>query len=385
VKQVSFTYDQYNNVLNQKEYDWGSGAAGGLLRETRNTYVTSANYTGLNLVRLPARTTILDGAGNLASDSTYDYDLNYTPGNAICTAGVGHDNQNFAGPSPRGNLGRISQYLSTSGSWITTDTRAYDMSGNLTSEADGNNHTTSFSYNDNFPDAHPTTCGFVTGIFNGLGQAVFQAQYDYSLGRPTVTADPTGHYTIHESGTLAFGLDKPARETRAFQTPLENRTNITYNSPTSQVTKQDQNASGDVLVSEQRWDGFGRPVSSIVYEAGGSYIETDTAYDELGRMASVTNPWRGGDTPVRTTYGYDALGRQTSVTAQDGIVTTTTSYSGNTTTVTDEASKAKKLTYDGLGRLTNVLEDPGGWNVSTNYIYTATTTTVTSARIPIAK
>jgi len=245
VKQVSFTYDQYNNVVNQKEYDWGSGAAGGLLRETRNSYVTSANYTGLNLVRLLARTTVLDGAGNLASDSTYDYDLNYTPGNAICTAGLGHDNQNFAGPSPRGNLGRISQYLNTSGTWITTDTRAYDMSGNLTSEADGNNHTTSFSYNDNFPDAHPTTCGFVTGIFNGLGQAVFQAQYDYSLGRATVTADPTGHYTIHESGTLAFGLDKPARARRAFQTPLENSTTVDYRSPTWVVTSQDQNTAQD--------------------------------------------------------------------------------------------------------------------------------------------
>jgi len=121
-----------------------------------------------------------------------------------------------------------------------------------------------------------------------------------------------------------------------------------------------------------------------VHEARGGYIETDTAYDALGRVASVSNPYGPGETPLYTKYGYDGLGRQTAVTAQDSSVTATTSYSGNTTTVTDEAGKKRSLTYDGLGRLWNVHEDPGtgGLNTTTDYRYTATTTSVTQGYCP---
>ena len=49
----------------------------------------------------------------------------------------------------------------------------------------------------------------------------------------------------------------------------------------------------------------------------------------------------------------------------------TTSYSGNTTTVTDEAAKKRKSQTDALGRLTHVWEDPTGLNYQTNYTYDA--------------
>jgi len=46
-----------------------------------------------------------------------------------------------------------------------------------------------------------------------------------------------------------------------------------------------------------------------------------------------------------------------------------TSYSGRTTTVTDQAGHARKSQTDGLGRLTNVWEDPAGLNYQTIYQY----------------
>jgi YD repeat-containing protein len=58
------------------------------------------------------------------------------------------------------------------------------------------------------------------------------------------------------------------------------------------------------------------------------------------------------------------------VTDQDGSIKRT-AYSGNCTTVTDEAGKARKSCVDGLGRMTQVFEDPSGLNYETDYSYDA--------------
>jgi uncharacterized protein (TIGR03437 family) len=67
---------------------------------------------------------------------------------------------------------------------------------------------------------------------------------------------------------------------------------------------------------------------------------------------------------------HDRVGRVTRVTAPDGSATTT-SYQGNTTTVTDPAGKRKKFTYDAFGALTQVAEPDaqGNLTVLTNYTY----------------
>src|SRR5205823_12031716 len=99
----------------------------------------------------------------------------------------------------------------------------------------------------------------------------------------------------------------------------------------------------------------------------------------LGRAYQVYNSTRcnppttncGESTWGYTTYGYDALGRTAQVTQPDGSIITT-SYSGNITTVTDEAGKKRQSTTDGLGRLTQVVEDPGAsphLNYATSYSY----------------
>ena len=58
------------------------------------------------------------------------------------------------------------------------------------------------------------------------------------------------------------------------------------------------------------------------------------------------------------------------VTTPDTAVVSTT-YSGNTVTVTDQAGKARKSVTDALGRLTEVYEDPAGVNYQTSYLYDA--------------
>ena len=72
-----------------------------------------------------------------------------------------------------------------------------------------------------------------------------------------------------------------------------------------------------------------------------------------------------------TTYTYDASGRTLTVTAPDGASTTSYSYQGTRTTVTDPAGKWKTSTVDAYGNLILVTEpNPAGGTFTTTYTYT---------------
>jgi uncharacterized protein RhaS with RHS repeats len=80
-----------------------------------------------------------------------------------------------------------------------------------------------------------------------------------------------------------------------------------------------------------------------------------------------------------TTSAYDALGRVISITTPDNAVVSTT-YSGNTATVTDQAGKDRQSATDALGRVIQVVEDPGtgGLGYSTTYAYDVLPMTTTA-------
>jgi RHS repeat-associated protein len=128
-------------------------------------------------------------------------------------------------------------------------------------------------------------------------------------------------------------------------------------------------------ISTTTLDGLGRTAQTALTSdpdcASGD--RTDTTYDGLGRVRSVSSPYctSGDSTYGLTTYTYDALGRTNSITEQDNSVITT-SYSGNCTTVADPAGKSRKSCSDALGRITRVWEDPGTsphMNYETDYAY----------------
>jgi YD repeat-containing protein len=381
VKQTSYTYDQYNNVSDQKDYDWGSGGPGGLLRDVQTSYVTSSssyNYTAVNILGLPLAIKMYDGSTNLYGFTQYTYDESPNPNTGLglsnCPGIIGHDNTNFAGGAARGNpttIGRCLISNNTCNSWLNTYV-AYDIAGNVITVTDANNHTTGFSYNDNYPDGNRNSYGFVTVASNALGQVPLQAQYDYSTGQPVVTADINGHYTTYNYATSGYALD------RLVQVNYANggHTYYSYPSPTEVITQQDQTSSGDAaLKSQTLYDGFGRVSETDTFESGPQYIATTQSYDALGRIASTTNPYRSTSdmTYGVTTYTYDGLGRTKAVKTPDGAVATT-SYSGDQVTATDQAGHAKNIVIDALGRLRQVVEDPGGLNYSMLYTFGADAT-----------
>jgi hypothetical protein len=65
------------NPTEVREYAYGQGAAGPLLRRTTYSYLHNSNptYTNLNIVDKPTVITVYDGSNNQVAQTTYEYDV----------------------------------------------------------------------------------------------------------------------------------------------------------------------------------------------------------------------------------------------------------------------------------------------------------------------
>jgi RHS repeat-associated protein len=102
----------------------------------------------------------------------------------------------------------------------------------------------------------------------------------------------------------------------------------------------------------------------------GCGITVQQIYDGKGRAYRTSLPYNTctGEAEHFVTTLYDGANRPISVATDDGSATTTT-YSGNQTTVTDAASASRTITTDGLGRLKSVVETIAPTPYTTSYTY----------------
>lgn len=393
VSKQSFGYDDsvpFNNQNNVKEYDYGTGAVGPLVRETRTTYQTSSSYTGtsVHIRNLPTQISIFDGGGVERARTTYEYDnypvdSNHAPlTNRPSISGL--DATFTTGYPTRGNVTATTRYLLSAGA-VTGSISSYsqyDIAGNVTKVIDGRGYATELNYDDCFgapngeartPSAPAELGGlssyaFITSIKNPLNHWTY-SQFDYYLGAPVDGEDANG---IVASGTYNDSLDRPTQIRRAAGTSITNQTTFSYDDTNRTITtSSDRDTNNDnVLVNSVLYDQMGRTKETRKYVGGTNYIAVQYQYDVLGRLYKTSNPIGMNETPDWTTTAFDALGRATSVTTPDNAAIST-SYSGNSVTVTDEASKARKSVTDALGRLIEVYEDPAGVNYQTTYGYDA--------------
>ncbi len=132
------------------------------------------------------------------------------------------------------------------------------------------------------------------------------------------------------------------------------------------------------MVKTENVDGLGRAVSTLVSAPGGA-IESDTTYDALNRVSCVTNPYISTPSGYYTCKTYDALSRPLAL--YQGSTSTSSpngdekqwSYSGLTTTATDEILNKSKATTDFLGRIVGANEptvnNSTSTMLSTTYTY----------------
>jgi RHS repeat-associated protein len=385
----------YNNRNDVKEYDFGSGGPGALVRETRTTYVTSSTYTdassGAHIRSLPSQVSIYDAGGVERARTTYEHD-NYSvdanhAGLIDRPAISGFDSGFLTSYTTRGNATGTTHYLLTNGS-VTGSVSSYaqyDIAGNMLKAIDARGNATNFYFTDRFgsPDGEATgntsptelssvgqtSYAFPTLVINAANHTVY-SQFDYYLARPVNAQDPNG---IVFAGYYNDALDRPTQIIRDYNNvSAKSQMIFSYDDVGRSITTtNDQTSYGDnVLKGQAVYDGLGRTTESRQYEGGSNYIAVQMQYDALGRAYKTSNPFRpwNSETAIWTTTGFDALSRVISVTTPDSAAVTT-SYSGNTVTVTDQASKARKSVSDAFGRLVTIYEDPSGLNYQTGYNY----------------
>jgi len=413
VSKQSFGYDDsvpFNNRNSVKEYDFGNGGPGALLRETRTTYLNDSSYTGtsVHIRQLATQVTILQDASEIAR-TKIEYD-NYTQEGSDCEHSfhclpmaraniTGFDSSFGTGYVTRGNATASIGYLVTNGvvpdcnvspSQCVTSYAQFDVAGNVVRSIDARSTlasiiATTVDYDDRFgtPDSDARgnslppelsgglkTFALPTKVTNALGHAAY-SQYDYYLGRPVNTEDANGMVTSASYDDL---LERPKLVKQAINTLSETHTTFDYDDIGRVITTTgDLDTDGRQLISKLLYDQMGRTIETRRYEGGGNYIVVQTQYDVLGRANNISNPFRPlSETAIWTTSEFDALGRLKKVTTPDGA-TVETSYVGNSVEVKDQALKTRRSITDGLGRLTSVYEAPNdsSYNYLTSYAYDA--------------
>lgn len=98
-------------------------------------------------------------------------------------------------------------------------------------------------------------------------------------------------------------------------------------------------------------------------------IYVDTIYDSKGRVEKKSRPYFSGETPLWTVVTYDAIGRAVTETYPDSSTSTTT-YDGLTTTVTNELGQTRTKVRNSQGQVISVTEGKTGvLTASTTFEY----------------
>src|SRR6267154_1606492 len=152
------------------------------------------SHTAL-LATLPGKiNTTYDGATPTATSSVVQHDYSGFP----------------ASYNLRANPTQVSRKVNTTGAWLTT-TNTFNDVGNLLQTTDPANHTTSFSYSDNYYNlalANPTSA-FVTQTTRpatGATNHITRKQYYFNSGLPS--SDCGENFPI--ASNCAFGLSSQA-------------------------------------------------------------------------------------------------------------------------------------------------------------------------------
>lgn len=354
----------YGDIITQNDYDF----TGSLLRTTNNAYMAlsgpnASSYLANNLLSLPYTAQVKDGSGNQMSLTQYNYDETARTSSGLTSS---YQFNSSAFGNYRGNNTAVLQWLNTgaftcpngnsggSNGYLISKKTYFD-DGMLDTSADPCSNTTDYDYSLTYWGALATT------VTNALNQAMTNT-YDFNTSLLASTTDPNTLTTSYSYDSMwrilqvnhpDGGQDIITHQESTF--PFSSALTTTINSSQNKV-------------ETNNFDGFGRVSETQLTSDPQGIVYTDTTYDALGRVATVSNPYRRGTDATTstgtTTYGYDALSRKLSVTYPDNSVLKT-AYCGPSTLVTDPTGRWRRSRVDGLGRLVEV-DEPNAVGASVN-------------------
>lgn len=335
------TYDNFGLIHEVDSYDYGSGTVGPRLQKILTNYATLGN----GIVDRPSGVTTTDGSGSIKAFTSYSYD-----GTAVTTTSGTPQHVSVSGS--RGNL--TSASVDANSSTILYRTFSYYDTGVLNTSTGAS--TSSISPGPSTTYVYGTgSCGnsFPTQVNMPLSLST-SATWNCVGGVQLTSIDMNGNTTTTAYTDPYFW--RPASVTY----PDGGLTSFTYNSENETTTSQKINSTAN-LVSATILDGFGRAIQQQRTSDPLGVVKTDTTYDAINRIASVSNPYVTTSDPTYgvTQFNYDALGRKIKITHPDSSYKAFT-YTKRATQVQDEGNGTSRVTKvsqrDGLGRLASVCE-----------------------------
>jgi RHS repeat-associated protein len=327
----SETYTQYDSVYGMtddvKEYGYGSGAPGPLVRETQTS------YSGLNR---PASIVVKDGSGNTDAQTIYTYDS--APLTSV-TGVAQHDDADYGtGLTARGNLTEIDSYVNAS-TYLKVN-NSYDTTGQLLQSSDYNSNLSSLSYTDSlytdngsnppatYSPAKPTNA-YITKVTVPIIGVQRTSGYYIWTGDGAMSVDQNGadsYLHFDSSGRLSTSYGPPAtggnRGWTLYQYPGTTGTEI--DSYEGIASASPSSSCSSCVHNQQILDNQSRDSLDVLVSDPDGATSMSTTYDVLGREYGATNPFRSTSD---STYGvettqYDALNRATTLTHADGSMVT---------------------------------------------------------------
>ncbi|HKQ53665.1 MAG TPA: RHS repeat-associated core domain-containing protein [Pyrinomonadaceae bacterium] len=352
----------YMNVREIAEY----GFDGTLLRRTVADYVRDSLWTNRWLIKLPKRVQVFDGNSTTPSSQVdYDYDTealtSYT--DILTGAGMMYDTST---PVQRGNLTKVTSYTNAAnqsqGATVAVKFK-YDIVGNTVESTDANNGVSQVEYGTEYRRAMPTKLTTPTpdptGNTGSMQGFTTINTFNFNTGQLVSSKDQNDQLTTYDYSDPINRLKKVSR-------PDGGSTTYTYTQTPTELSVGVSNALDNTRSTQfyEFVDGRGWSIRKQVFFGDGTYSTIDKEFDDLGRVARVSNPYLATlngtrapnpDNRVWTVTGYDPMGRTLTVTTPDNVKVKT-DYDGERALTTDQAGNQHLNKLDELGRMIDVWE-----------------------------
>ena len=337
---TAYTYDADGNVIKEENYTTSSAK-----NTTEYTYNYMRELTQMKVWVNQSDIYGQSGTGTIYSTMNYTYDSN---GNMLTETDPNNITTTYTYDLMNRLLTSSRPGINENGTSVTiTKSMTYDNMGNISTSTDANGKVVSFAYDKR---------GNLIKTTNAMAGVSFFT-YDRA-GRKTAEVSPANYKAsgvISDMNRTEYTYDQMGRVLTKTEKYLKPGTATWMNTVTA-AFEYDEN--GNVT---KQYDALG-------YKASVPYY-TSFTYDMLNRQLTVKDPMASGFTAQ---YEYDGLGRKTSATDARGNVSTFIYDDlGNVTTAASgSGATAKTLsnTYDLLG---NVLTSTDGNGKITTYTYNA--------------